>query len=141
GRPLSSPRCRTRKGPASGVFTNPIGARGVRGKRATKRVAPAAVNVGGRRFCSCLPLFQTHVAAEIVVGGNVGRVALQARRAVVAGRQNPLQERALVGPGGLRLGTTIATQHGVVEPPMRRSAVDVYTVGLAVALQAIAKAP
>src|ERR1700730_15230598 len=85
--------------------------------------------MGGLLSC----LFVPHIAAEIVVGGDVGRIALHARRPVVAGRRHLLQERALVGPGGLRLGGAIAPRHGVVEPAVRGVAVDVDAVALAIA--------
>ena len=53
-------------------------------------------------------LLLPHVAAEIVIGRNVGGIALDAGRAVMARRQDRLQERALTGPGRLRLGAAIA---------------------------------
>src|SRR3954454_271149 len=62
-------------------------------------------------------LLVPHVAAEIVIGGNVGGIALDAVRAVMAGRQDRVQERALMGPRRLRLGAAVAPRHGVIEQP------------------------
>ena len=73
-------------------------------------------------------LLVPHVAAEIVIGGNVGGVALDAVRAVMAGRQDRLQERPLMGPGRFRLGATVAPRHGVIEPAVRRVAKDADVV-------------
>ena len=55
------------------------------------------------RAMGCL-LFVPHIPAEIVIGRDVGRIVLHARRPVVTGRQHLLKERELVGPRGLRLG-------------------------------------
>src|SRR4051794_7928072 len=86
-------------------------------------------------------LLVPHVAAEIVIGGNVGGIALDAVRAVMAGRQDRLQERALMGPGRLRLGAAVAPRHGVIEPAVRRVAIDLDVVTLSVAIQTVAQAP
>src|SRR6195256_4262384 len=87
------------------------------------------------------PLFVPHVAAEVVVDADVGGIALDANRAVAAGRKDLLQEGALIGPGPLRLSAAVAPRHGVVEPAMRRVAVNMNVVAFSVTLQAIAKAP
>jgi hypothetical protein len=47
------------------------------------------------------------VAAEIVVGGDLGRITLDADRAVVVGRERRFEKGALVGPGRFRLGAAI----------------------------------
>src|SRR4029077_7125481 len=102
---------------------------------------PGAALLRGRPESSHPSLLVPHVAAEIVIGGNVGGIALDTLRAVTAGRQDRLQERALMGPGRLRLGAAVAPRHGVIEPAVRRVAIDVDVVTVSVALQTIAQAP
>src|SRR5882672_5981757 len=86
-------------------------------------------------------LLHPHVPGEIIFGGMVAFVGLDAPRAVMAGVKHGHEEGALQRPAGLRLRAAIAAGHGVVEPAMRRAGIDLDRVGLVVAVEAVAETP
>src|SRR5262245_48097731 len=82
-------------------------------------------------------LLHPHVLGEIIVGGMVAFVDLHAARAVIAWVEHALEKRELQRPSGFRLRTAITARHGVVEPAVRRTGVDLDRNALSVSVRAV----
>src|SRR5215475_6664676 len=94
--------------------------------------------------CSCvIPflLLHPHVLGEIIIRGMVAFVDLSAAQAVIARVEHALEKSELQHPGGFCLLPAIPAGHGIVEPPVRSTGVDLDRIALVVAIEAVAEAP
>src|SRR5215831_13249630 len=97
--------------------------------------------------CSCVTisipflLLHPHVLIEIIIRGMVAFVDLSAAQAVIARIEHALEKIELQHPGGFRLLPAIPAGHGIVEPPVRSTGVDLDRIALVVAIEAVAEAP
>src|ERR1700704_1579613 len=74
-------------------------------------------------------LLHPHVPGEIIIGGMIALVDLDAPRAVIAGIEHRREECELQRPACFRLRAAIAAGHRVVQPAMRRAGIDFDGIG------------
>src|SRR5262245_61947606 len=86
-------------------------------------------------------LLHPYVPGEIIIGGVVAFVDLDAARAVIAPVEHASEKCELQRPGGFGLLPAIAARHGFIEPTVRGIGVDLDRIALVVTVETVAQAP